>query len=207
MSTVLHIALSKIPTNNATFLCRRGMIEITTTKRAAPLFLANEKVIIAFQRRSLAQAVQELSEITGASITIDARVGDIRAAPITATFLGEVSLRTALSQMADMVGLKVVMLEEGLYVTTPGNADVWRKEQKARQEEQLWRRQKGLPEPGEIAPPPGLSGKAAAAAGRPFRKGVPVARSAAAEVCSPLHGCPYPGSGVNPLFKQSVGGR
>jgi hypothetical protein len=161
--TMLRKALDHIPTNNATFIIRRGKVEVTTTARATPLALAQEKVVIAFDRRPLAEAVQELSEITGASIVIDPRTGDKRDLPVTAVFLNDVSLKTALTMLADMAGLKAVMLEQGLYVTTPENAVVLGKEFKARQREELWRREKGLPEPGGPVSPGGRRAEAAAA--------------------------------------------
>jgi hypothetical protein len=204
--TLLRTALDQLPTKNATFVLRRGLFEITTTARATPHALAQEKVLAAFERVPLAVAVEELSLITGASVVFDPRVGDKRNTAVTATFLNDVSLRTALGMMADMADLRVVMLEQGLYLTTPEHADALRKEQKARQEEQLWRKQMELPEPGETAPSSGKRDRAAASNGRRPVGGVPVARSPAAEPCSPLHGCPYPGSGISPLFKQSPGG-
>src|SRR5207253_8909002 len=44
LGDALRFALSRVPTNNATFLVRRGAIEITTTERATLPLLLSQKV-------------------------------------------------------------------------------------------------------------------------------------------------------------------
>jgi hypothetical protein len=162
LAAALRIVLGQIPTNNATFIVRRGAIEITTVTQAAPWSLVAQKVDAVFDKRPLADAVQDLSELTGASVSLDPRIGDKRDAPVTATFANDVSVKTALSQLADMAGVRVLFVEEGLYVTTAENAEALRKERKAQEREQLWRKRNDLPNPGEL---PRLQRKEAAGAG------------------------------------------
>jgi hypothetical protein len=152
-ATVLRLALGQFPTRNATYLIRRGAIEITTLTQAAPLNLARQKVSAVFDRRPLTEAVQELSNITGASINIDPHIGDKGDTLVTATFAYDVSLKTALNQLTDMAGVKALFLDEGLYVTTAEHAEALHKERKALQREELWRMRKRLPNPGELPPP------------------------------------------------------
>jgi hypothetical protein len=154
LGVVLRMALAKIPTRDATFIVRRGMILITTAERASGQALARERVAAVFDKRALSDAIQELAEITGASIVLDQRVGEERATPVSAVFANDVSLKTALDMLADMASLKVHVGEEGFYITTPENADILRKETRKLQEEQLWRKRNGLPEPGESVPGP-----------------------------------------------------
>jgi hypothetical protein len=162
-ATILRMALGHLPTRNATFIVRRGAIEITTLTQAAPQNLARQKVAAMFDRRPLTEAVQELSNITGASINIDPRIGEKRDTPVTATFAHDVSLVTALNQLADMAGVKALFLDEGLYVTTAENAEALRRERKALQREELWRKRKGLPNPGDVVPEPQRNASAGAA--------------------------------------------
>jgi hypothetical protein len=157
LGAALRVVLAQIPTDNATFVVRRGVIHVTTVTHAAPRNLVAEKVDVVFERRPLAAAVQELSELTGASINIDPRIGDKRYAPITATYANDVSVQTALSQLADMVGGQVILLEEGLYITTAEHAEALRKEalrkeRKALHREKLWRKRNGLASCGELLP-------------------------------------------------------
>jgi hypothetical protein len=144
---ILEIALSKIPTNNATFIVRKDAIEITTAERAAPYFLINSPVAAVFNNRRLGDALQELSGLTGAVILTSPRVATQLDAHITATFANNLSLKTAVGVLAEMADLKVIELEGALFVTTSENAEAMRKERKARQEEEIWRRSNNLPEP------------------------------------------------------------
>jgi hypothetical protein len=122
VSTLLHLALSKLPKNNGTYLIRQNMIEITTQAQSQPYNLLRRKVAAAFHNSPLDAALEELSELTGASIVIDGRVGDKAKTPVSATFRNDTALGSALQMLTDSAGLRLVVLEEGLYVTTPENA-------------------------------------------------------------------------------------
>jgi hypothetical protein len=128
IGTVLRIALSRIPTNNATYLVRPGGLEITTLKAASPESRLREPVAASFDQRPLDEALAELSDLSGASIVLDARAAEKGKTPVTATFLHDTSLAGVLRLLADMADLRVVMLEGTVYVTTPENAERLQKE-------------------------------------------------------------------------------
>jgi RNA polymerase sigma factor (sigma-70 family) len=131
IATALGIALSKIPTKDATYLIRGGNLEVTTLEEASPAGLLRQKVIATFRAEPLETALRTLAEQTGASIVIDSTHAAEKAqVPVTATFRHDTSLRGALEILTAMAGLKFVVLEGGgLYVTTPEAAEALRKEQ------------------------------------------------------------------------------
>jgi len=153
LDTIIRIAISRLPTNNGTFLVRKGIIEITTVTRAAPAALMQTGVNAVFDQEPLGKAVEELAETTGATIIVDPRIGTKSDTKVSANFVNGVPLKTALGLLADMTGLKMVELEGALYLTTTENAEALRKERKAQQEEELWRKKKDLP-PTNAPPPP-----------------------------------------------------
>jgi len=158
LGTLLRIAISKIPTNNAALVVRKGMVEVTTVSRAAPCALMETGVNAVFDRRGLMSAIEELAEMTGATIVVDQRIGNKGDTLVTANFVNGVPLKTALGLLADMTSLKIVEMEGALYLTTAENAEALRKERKSRQEEELWRNSKGIPEANPPAPRRGEAG-------------------------------------------------
>lgn len=103
----LRLMLAKIPTNNATFLVRRGCIEITTHYRAAPARLFETPVATSFTKRPLTEVLEALADQTGATIVVDPRAGEKAQSPITATFRNSVSLEAAVRLLAEIAGLQV----------------------------------------------------------------------------------------------------
>jgi hypothetical protein len=71
----LQIALSQSQTP-ATFLIIKGKVIITTKKQASTNQLLKQTVTASFNARPLADASEELSAITGASIVVDGRLGE-----------------------------------------------------------------------------------------------------------------------------------
>jgi hypothetical protein len=136
ISTFLRLALENIETKNATYLIRPGLIEITTLEQASPEALLRRKVSATFADTPLGQAMQELSDQTGASVILDVRVRDKLQQPVTLTFRHDTSLGAALRMLADMAGLKLAVLNSGLYVTTPQNARTLQQEERRRQQEE-----------------------------------------------------------------------
>jgi hypothetical protein len=118
----LRAILGKVPGHNATFLLRNGMLEITTVKAASPKQLLRQRVVANFQNLPLDEAIDELSEQTGLSVIVDARAGDKKRAPVTAALGNDVTLEAALRLLADMADLKLVVMADAVYVTTPANA-------------------------------------------------------------------------------------
>ena len=123
----LRMALAQVEPE-AAFLIRDGLVEITTASQASVAGVLQQRVLANFSKVPLADALQDLSYQTGASIVLDGRVGDKAKTPVTASFRNDVNLEAALRMLADMADLKMVILQSGLYVTTPANAQKLNKE-------------------------------------------------------------------------------
>jgi hypothetical protein len=122
VGNALRYALSRVPTANATFLVRVNYLEVTTLKEANLKRLLGQRIVAAFDRRPLGEALDELSARTGVSVTVDARASEKLKQPVTAAFGNDVTLEAALRMLADMADLRVVLMEEGVYVTSIANA-------------------------------------------------------------------------------------
>jgi hypothetical protein len=127
LASVLDSALAQIPTKNLTYLVRKGAIWITTKERASIQNLLREKVIGSFQEKPMVVALYTLADQTGAAIVIDPRAADKALKPVSATFANNASLASALTLVTDMVDLKMVVVGESIYVTTPEHAAKLRK--------------------------------------------------------------------------------
>ncbi len=114
----LQFALSKIPTNNGTFLVRRGLIEITTTERASPAVLLQSKVRPNFEKRPLAEVLNELADLTGATILVDPRAGEKARSPVTANFRSDIPLDIAVRVLAETAGLHAQVYEDSFLLIT-----------------------------------------------------------------------------------------
>src|ERR1019366_8721897 len=71
--------------------------------------------------RSLVDALDDLAEKSGVTIIVDSRVAKKAQAKVTAKFTGR--LETAVRLLTDSVGLKHVVVDNVIYVTSPGNAE------------------------------------------------------------------------------------
>jgi hypothetical protein len=123
--------LAKVPRQNATYIVFPDRIEITTFKRASVEGRLQQPVAAKFDNRKLklSEALRELSEMTGTSIVIDARIGDKEDRQVTATFRNDVTLAGALRVLTEQADVKYVVLKEGiLFVTTPAHVETLRKE-------------------------------------------------------------------------------
>jgi type II secretory pathway component GspD/PulD (secretin) len=127
LSLILSRILAQV---EGAYLVRPDGIEVTTAKHATPgqwsSFPSNEvpSVATVFEAKPLEEALRELSDATGISILVDPRGGEKVKAPLTAN-LKNVPLDTAVNLLADMAGLKVVTVDNVLYVTTVENAKGW----------------------------------------------------------------------------------
>jgi hypothetical protein len=84
-----------------------------------------------FEKRPLAEALDDLAEMTCFTIALDERrVEDKARRPVTALLLNT-PLDSAVRLLADQTELKVVLIDNTLYVTTPGNAAILHAEGKA----------------------------------------------------------------------------
>jgi hypothetical protein len=120
--TILRHALAQVPTRNATFVIRRGVLVITTTHRASARGLLTENVDGSFHEVPLGEALLDLAAQTGLALQLDPRANAKLDQPVTATFANNTSLKAALIVLADQAGLRLVMLGDVGYITTPENA-------------------------------------------------------------------------------------
>jgi len=136
LGQVLQLAVSQIKSNNGAISVRNGGIVIETRKSASLAARLREPVLARFDKTPFSEVMQRLSDMTGASILLDPRLKEKAQAPITADFRGDVPLESALRAVADMAELRIVLLiEGGIYVTTPANADALEKSIRQRKEE------------------------------------------------------------------------
>jgi hypothetical protein len=123
LGTVLRLVLDQA---NSTALVRAGYVQIVPTHRAVrEVYKGREGpyspiVHAAFDKRPLEEVLEELAEQTGVSIVVDGRC-EGATEPVTATLMN-VPLDTAVRLLADMAGLRVVPLDNTLYVTSKENA-------------------------------------------------------------------------------------
>jgi hypothetical protein len=145
LKTVLSRILDRVATGTRpTFAVRGGTVEITTRRYASPahwhrIAAADEadftpvqppEVSIAFDKRELQDALQEVADATGVNVVLDARAKEKAKAAITAT-VNDGAVDTVVQLLADMADLQAVTVNEIIYVTTKENAKALR-EEKAR---------------------------------------------------------------------------
>ena len=126
LGTVLKKLLLRVsPTT--TYVIRDDMIEVTTTKAIRKELFADRPrgplpplVSSSFDKASLESACKELSQ-PSLNIVLDGRVAKEAMTPVTADLVN-VPLDTAVGLLADMAGLKVVPIDNVLYVTSKDNA-------------------------------------------------------------------------------------
>jgi len=123
VAMVLRQALSQIKTNNATYLLRDGVIEITTLDRAKPESLLGYPIKARFNKRPLDEAIDELSDLSGATIIIDSRVGEKAKTPVSASFKNSITLERATSLLAEMADLQVEVRDDILFITAKVKAE------------------------------------------------------------------------------------
>lgn len=137
-----------------TFLVRPDHIEVTTTRHANPIHWIGAArrglpmVSCGFDRERLPDALRELSESTGISVTIDPRALEQTRKTVTAD-LNNVPLDTAVGLLASMADLRVVSLDNVLHVTTRDKARELEAEkaEQAKKAEAEKARQADKPEP------------------------------------------------------------
>jgi hypothetical protein len=146
IATILRRILARIPTpSGTTFAVRGGVVEITTRRFASPSSWQRYRewqsegryegnpifppvVTIAFDKRDLQDALQEIADATSVNIVLDARSKEKGKTPITAT-LRDAAVDTVVQLLADMADLEAVTVDDILYVTTKENAKKQRQAQ------------------------------------------------------------------------------
>ncbi|HEY7310324.1 MAG TPA: hypothetical protein VH643_13250 [Gemmataceae bacterium] len=136
MHTRLGTGLKKILNRvspSVTYIIRDDFIEITTVKAIRKEFFADRPhgpfpplVIDNFDKVPLEAALKELAH--SGNIVLDARAAKEGQTTVTADLVN-VPLDTAVRMLADMAGLKVVPLDNALYVTSKDNARLLMEEQ------------------------------------------------------------------------------
>lgn len=120
--------LGKMP--RGTILVRAGRVEIVPSVYATKEYMLNQNVEVAFKARPLADALEELSDMTGVSLVIDPRANEKAQMPVTARFNNDVALQDAVRMLTEMAELKMVYLVTGIFITTPERARIMEKELK-----------------------------------------------------------------------------
>jgi D-ribose pyranose/furanose isomerase RbsD len=126
---LLRQALKQLPVKSA-YVIRAGKVDIVPYARTGKEYMLNQTFFAEFKERRLDQALEELSELTGVSIVVDARAKQKTQTPVTARFNDDVALQDAVRMLTDMAELKMVYLVTGIYVTTPERAQTLQKELK-----------------------------------------------------------------------------
>lgn len=124
----LNKILDQVPTRNAGFLIRSGHIEITTLELARPEAVLLEPAHLLLRNRPLFLALQDFFEESGIPVVVDPHVGSRARIPITGTFTNGISLGTTLVLLAEMAGLKVVVADHAVFLTTPARAERYLRE-------------------------------------------------------------------------------
>ena len=120
----------------AAFVIHKGWIEITTlsawSDQTAASVLDRPTIVASYERRPLAEVLQDLSDRSEITIHMDPNVGEKANALISATFRNS-TLEESLVIVTEMAKLKYAELEHSIYVTTPGNEIIMERDEKARQ--------------------------------------------------------------------------
>ncbi|MBY0522595.1 MAG: hypothetical protein K2R98_04330 [Gemmataceae bacterium] len=129
---VLRLLLSQIKGDvySGAFILKDGHVEVTTTYHAAPqLSLWGTpdgrqqipRVDVDGHGQALDDALQEMADTTGLNIVIDARVAG-KAKKQVLTSLTNVPIDTAVRVLADQAELRLVIMDDVLYITSRDNA-------------------------------------------------------------------------------------
>jgi hypothetical protein len=129
LAMALQHALSQASPVEATYVIRRGVVEIMPAKNATLANLLKQTVLANYEQERLDGVLHNLAKQTGVSIQLDPRAKDKHAMQITALFRNDTSLRDVLTILANMADLQVVELGSAVYVTTPANAEALRNAQ------------------------------------------------------------------------------
>jgi hypothetical protein len=119
---VLHFMLSRVEPANAACLIRPGYLEVTTWERAEVGYLLGQAVHVSFERRPLALALEELYQLTGVAVVLDPRALRQAQIPISGNFTNSPSLGSVLLLLSEMAGLKMLVGDNMIYMTTPAHA-------------------------------------------------------------------------------------
>jgi len=121
---VLQMAMVQAADGKGAVVIRKGVVELTTTKRASIRYLLGQKITWACEKLTFAEAIDEISDMSGVSVVIDPRIAaDKLKMPITLSFRSDVTPDVALRLAAEMADLKLAVLGSAVYLTTAANAE------------------------------------------------------------------------------------
>jgi hypothetical protein len=126
VAMMLRMALAQVPERHATYLVRRDHILITTASGTNPERLTAPPA--RFEKKPLAEALEEIAEASGATIIVDNRAGDKAKTPITAAFRGTTTAVAAVQLLAESADLTGIVVDNVLFVTTREHAQRLRAE-------------------------------------------------------------------------------
>ena len=122
-------------------------------------------------------ALEELSDLTGVSLVLDARANEKVQTTVTARFNDDVALQDAVRMLTDMADLKIVYLPTSMYITTPERAKVMQKELKNLYEPKAPANPFGGTFPGGPLPDPNLNAPSPLAPSSPLAPPLPPLRA------------------------------
>jgi len=109
------------------FYTRDDVLVIVPRARITSGVVLRQPVDVAFERRLLGDTLKELSDMTGVSVVLDAQKQPDSTMQLTADFRN-VPLESAVRVLADMAGMKSVVLENMIYVTAYQHAENMKEE-------------------------------------------------------------------------------
>jgi hypothetical protein len=117
----------------ADFYTRGDVMTVVSRRYIEAGGVFRHPVTASFSKRPLAEALGELSDLSGASVVLDSR-GQKEGALVVSADFRKVPVQDAVRDLADRAGMKSVVMENLLYVTSKKKADHLEKE-KAKQRE------------------------------------------------------------------------
>jgi hypothetical protein len=128
LRTVLLAILSQV---QGDYYTNEDVLMVTTRTRLLVGQVSGQSIDVTFEKRPLSEALKELSDMTGATVVLDARHQEEAKLEVTAD-LKNVPFMTALRVLADMADLKPVAMDNLIYVTSKENAKVLEAEENKR---------------------------------------------------------------------------
>jgi type II secretory pathway component GspD/PulD (secretin) len=118
---------------NGDFYIKDNMLTVVPRTYIETGRVLKHPVDVSFNKRPLAEALTELSEISGLSVVLDPRGQADSSFAVTADFRN-VPVQDAVRVLANMAGMKSVVMDNLLYVTSTSNAEQLRKEKERERE-------------------------------------------------------------------------
>ena len=128
VAAALRFILNNVPSRNATYAVMSDYVLVTTYSATSPERKLQQKVRGTFEKQPLHATLRELSEMAGTTIVVDNRAAEKAKTVVSASFLNEIDLASALRVLTEMAELKVIVLDGAIYVTTAEHVATLRKE-------------------------------------------------------------------------------